>query len=262
MVIRRIREHVDTHNWFAVAVDVGIVVLGVFLGTQVSNWNANRLDRERADHFRARLIDELDFDARQYALQHAYYRQAKSYGLEALADLNGTKRLSDRDFLIATYQLTQVDTTKAKTGVYEQTSDAELVDRLGDEETQLLASDFYLSVEAAQLSNQTILPYRTLLREAMAYELQSQIRTECGDREVYYNRRLVGVRLVVPCPLSIDPAKAAQVARMIRSVPDLERQMTRYLASLDEKLVNFETAEQQARQFRDRLIEVSRRGST
>ena len=261
MVIRRIREHVAAHNWFAVAVDVGIVVLGVFLGTQVSNWNADRLDRERADNHRARLIDELDFDARQYGLQHAYYRRAKSYGLEALADLNGTKPLSDRDFLIAAYQLTQVDTTKAKTGVYEEISAAGLVDRLGDEETQLVASDFYLSVEAAQLANETIFPYRTLLREAMPYELQSQIRTECGDREVYYNRRLVGIRLVVPCPLSIDPAEAAQAARVIRSVPGLERQMTRYMASLDEKLINFETARQQALQFRDRLIEASGRGS-
>jgi hypothetical protein len=32
MVIRRIREHVATHNWFAVAVDLGIVVIGVFIG--------------------------------------------------------------------------------------------------------------------------------------------------------------------------------------------------------------------------------------
>ena len=262
MVIRRIREHVATHNWFAVAVDVGIVVLGVFLGTQVSNWNANRLDRQRADSFRARLIEELDFDARQYALQHAYYRQAKSYGLDALADLDGTKPLSDRDFLIAAYQLTQVDTTKAKTGVYEEISAAELVDRLGDEETQLVASDFYLSVEAAELANESIFPYRTLLREAMPYGLQSQIRAECGDREVYYKRRLVGVRLVVPCPMAIDPARAAQAAGMIRALPGLERQMTRYVASLDEKLVNFETAAQQASQFRDRLIKASRNRST
>ena len=33
MVIRRIREHVGAHNWFAVGVDLAIVVAGVFLGT-------------------------------------------------------------------------------------------------------------------------------------------------------------------------------------------------------------------------------------
>lgn len=262
MVVRRIREHVAAHNWFAVTVDVGIVVLGVFLGTQVNNWNADRLDSKRANNFRARLIDELDFDARQYALQHAYYHQAKSYGLAALADLNGTKPLSDRDFLVAAYQLTQVDTTKAKTGVYEEMAAAELIDRLGDEETQLVASDFYLSVEVAQRSLESIFPYRTLLREVMPYDIQIQIRTECGDRDVYYKGRLVGIRIVVPCPLVIDPAKATSAARLIRSAPDLERQVTRYMASLDEKLNTLEIAERQATQLRDRLIEAARRGST
>ena len=47
MVIRRIREHVTTHNWFAVAIDLAIVVAGVFLGTQVSNWNESRLETAR-----------------------------------------------------------------------------------------------------------------------------------------------------------------------------------------------------------------------
>jgi len=47
MVIRRIRDHVADQNWFAVAVDLGIVVAGVFLGTQVSNWNASRQDRDK-----------------------------------------------------------------------------------------------------------------------------------------------------------------------------------------------------------------------
>lgn len=36
MVIARIREHVATHNWFAVAIDVAIVVVGVFLGMQAN----------------------------------------------------------------------------------------------------------------------------------------------------------------------------------------------------------------------------------
>lgn len=262
MVIRRIREHVASHNWFAVAVDVGIVVLGVFLGTQVSNWNADRINHQRADDYRARLIDELDFNARQYALQHAYYRQARSYGLEALADLDGTKPLSDQAFLIAAYQLTQVDLTKTKTGVFEEISAAGFVDQLGDDETQLIASDFYLSVDAAQRSNDSILPYRTLLREVMPYSLQSQIRSECGDRDVYYQRRLVGIKLVVPCPLSIDPAQAALAARMVRSAPELQRQMTRYVASLDEKMDPLAIARRQALQFRDRLIQASRGAST
>ncbi|MEO7504077.1 MAG: hypothetical protein ABIT69_02715 [Sphingomicrobium sp.] len=235
-------------------IDVGIVVLGVFLGTQVSNWNQARIESAKAEEYRARLASELDFDARQYGLQAAYYRQAQNYGLKALADLDGTRRLSDSDFLIAAYQLTQIDTTHAKTGVYAEMAAAGLTDRLGDYETQQLASDFYLTAEVAQRMIETTLPYRTLLREVMPYAIQTAVRDRCGDRNVFYNGRLVGITLVIPCPLKIDPTPAAQAARTLRAVPGLERQMTRYIASIDEKTFNLELAGRQARSFRTRLL--------
>ena len=66
MVIRRIREHVTAHNWFAVAIDLGIVVLGIVIGTQVNNWNTNRIDRAKAVDLREGLVSELRFTQRQY----------------------------------------------------------------------------------------------------------------------------------------------------------------------------------------------------
>ncbi|MEO1041250.1 MAG: hypothetical protein AAFX52_03080 [Pseudomonadota bacterium] len=50
MLLRRIIEHVQTQNWTAVALDFLIVVIGVFMGIQVSNWNAARADREVERH--------------------------------------------------------------------------------------------------------------------------------------------------------------------------------------------------------------------
>lgn len=254
MVVRRIRDHVAMHDWFAVAVDVIIVVLGVFLGTQVNNWNEQRLEGERAGNYRARLITELDFDAHQYAWQVAYYRQARDYGLQALAALDGSASISDRDFVIAAYQLTQTDTTQTKTGVFDEMTASGLVAHLGDDDIQQLASDFYLSAEVAQRTNETIFPYRTLLRETLPYALQMRIRRECGDRDVYYKGRLIGIRLVVPCPMAIAADEAAAAARAVRAVPDIHRQMTRYIASLDEKLDNLDIARVQGEQFRNRLM--------
>ena len=261
MVIRRIREHVSTHNWFAVGVDLAIVVAGVFLGTQVSNWNQDRIDADRPRDYQARLIDELDFNTRQYAVQTAYYRRARDYGLKALAALDGSRALPDRDFVIAAYQLTQTDTTNTKTGVYDEMVTAGLGDRLGDAETQQVASDFYLTADVAQRTNESIFPYRTLLREAMPYAMQIRIREECGDRNVTYKGRLVGVMTISPCPMVIAPSKAARAAAAVKAIPDVQHQMTRYLASLDEKVDNLALAAQQADAFRERLMVASRRPS-
>ena len=45
MILRRISENVKSQNWFAVAVEFIIVVVGVFMGLQVQDWNEARNER-------------------------------------------------------------------------------------------------------------------------------------------------------------------------------------------------------------------------
>lgn len=50
MLLRSITQHVKDQNWFAVSIDFCIVVVGVFIGIQVANWNtslANKLEEKK-----------------------------------------------------------------------------------------------------------------------------------------------------------------------------------------------------------------------
>ena len=60
MILRRITEHVRAQNWTAVGLDFLIVVVGVFIGLQVSNWNDARSDRARA----ALILEDIAADLR------------------------------------------------------------------------------------------------------------------------------------------------------------------------------------------------------
>lgn len=42
MIFRRIKAHIEKENWFAVFIDFLIVVVGVFIGIQVANWNEEK----------------------------------------------------------------------------------------------------------------------------------------------------------------------------------------------------------------------------
>jgi hypothetical protein len=58
VLLRRVIEHVQRQNWFAVAIDFVIVVFGVFMGIQVANWNEARSDRQdEARYLRAMAED-------------------------------------------------------------------------------------------------------------------------------------------------------------------------------------------------------------
>ncbi len=81
MILRRITEHVKAQNWFAVVIDFVIVVVGVFVGIQVSNWNASRVERQQEQAILVRLVE----DYRQLVEREGAYlaRSAERLGLMA-----------------------------------------------------------------------------------------------------------------------------------------------------------------------------------
>ncbi len=58
MLLRRVTQHVKAQNWFAVFVDFLIVVVGVFMGLQVQDWNEARKERMEEQALLVRLHDE------------------------------------------------------------------------------------------------------------------------------------------------------------------------------------------------------------
>ena len=62
MILRRITKHVRTQNWFAVLLDFLIVVVGVFIGIEVANWNAGRQDRLEERRYYAQILEDLRSD--------------------------------------------------------------------------------------------------------------------------------------------------------------------------------------------------------
>lgn len=59
MLLRRIAEHLRKQQWTAVFLDFLVVVIGVFFGFQLNNWNAARADRELEQTYLTRLHDEV-----------------------------------------------------------------------------------------------------------------------------------------------------------------------------------------------------------
>ncbi|WDI32184.1 hypothetical protein PUV54_03130 [Hyphococcus flavus] len=66
MLLRRVIEHVKTQNWTAVALDFVIVVVGVFIGIQVSNWNDARGERQRETQILGDIATDIAADIEGY----------------------------------------------------------------------------------------------------------------------------------------------------------------------------------------------------
>jgi len=62
MILRRLTEALRRQDWATVVIETLIVVLGVFLGLQVNNWNEARADRSREAVYLASLSEDLRSD--------------------------------------------------------------------------------------------------------------------------------------------------------------------------------------------------------
>lgn len=58
MILRRISENIRTQNWFVVLIEFVILVVGVFMGLQVQDWNDARKERIEERELIVRLYEE------------------------------------------------------------------------------------------------------------------------------------------------------------------------------------------------------------
>lgn len=65
MIIRRMADAIREQNWFTVVVEILIVVIGIFLGLQVTEWGEERQHRERERVYLERVAQDLDQDYAQ-----------------------------------------------------------------------------------------------------------------------------------------------------------------------------------------------------
>ena len=61
MIMRRLAANLREQNWTAIAIEFVLLVLGVFLGIQVANWNEQRREHALEAEYIARL--QRDYSA-------------------------------------------------------------------------------------------------------------------------------------------------------------------------------------------------------
>jgi hypothetical protein len=59
MIIKRLVELIRQQHWTAVAIELMVVVVGVFIGLQVDNWNQSRHERVLEREYQTRMLADL-----------------------------------------------------------------------------------------------------------------------------------------------------------------------------------------------------------
>ena len=108
MILRRLSANLRAQNWTAIGIEFLIVVVGVFIGTQVANWNQARLEKEATKRMLVQLIPELRAELAFFKNVETYYATTRRYADLAMAGWKNGGGMSDSEFVIAAYQASQI----------------------------------------------------------------------------------------------------------------------------------------------------------
>lgn len=120
MILRRITDAFRKQDWFTVAVETLIVVLGVFLGLQVNNWNAARQDRARAAVYSERLKAELHAELEYAGALLEYNSVTSSAGEATYLGLSGQAAMDDETILINAYRASQYNWYERRRATFDE----------------------------------------------------------------------------------------------------------------------------------------------
>jgi hypothetical protein len=241
MIFKRAIAKLRAQDWVAIAIELVIVIVGVFVGTLVANLNQDRVSKAETSKMIARLDPTLRQLTDYFESTRTYYATTRAYSDTAIAGWRRDPRVSDAAFVIAAYQASQIQTL----GINGSTWSTILgTDRLRDIDDPNLRSDLTLLMTSdyTQFDNAALdTPYRHNVRRVIPVEIQDAIRKRCGDR----HDTLAVLSLPPTCEIAIPAADAAKAAAILRAHPELLEDLQWHIAAIaafQDNIVPVETA--------------------
>jgi hypothetical protein len=226
MLLRRVIEHVKAQNWTAVALDFVIVVTGVFIGIQVSNWNAAQADRQRAYGYLERIRDDLDADLDSYMNRVRFWSDVMAQGRLALdyAASDDADRTSDWKILLAYFQASQVGEHITTDSTYEELKSAGELRLIGDPALRDQLAYYYVNSKNPVMSQQPL--YREHVRAVIPIDIQFYVWEDC------YRATAEGGQELVDCPAPVERERIRNIVERISHDEALMGELTFWVSSL------------------------------
>jgi hypothetical protein len=219
MILRRVIAHFRKQEWTAIAIDFLIVVAGVFVGLQVANWNAARLEDRASRAATAQLIEDLRDEAWGFHYLLEYSDDVQASAERALAALEGRAARNDEALLIAAYRATQYREPRRRRSTYDELISTGEIGRIRDRALRDLAIQVYTTPMFDNIRQEGVSSrYREAFRLTVPIAVQRALAAACGDRNVVVgDYESIVDQLDYPCATGLPPAALREAAAALEA---------------------------------------------
>ena len=208
MIFRKIRESFRSSNVSQLVVELLIVIAGVFIGIQVSNWNDERIERGRAHSYLDRISADLGTDMLNFQDRMAFWKKIYAYGELGLhyattGDSHGT---SEWGLLLAYFQASQLEEFYTASSTYDELKSIGALGLIGDLELRSQLARYYTGARNPVLTERPV--YREMIRGLIPLHVQNYIWEQCYSTSSYDQS-------LVDCEAPISSEEAGALVREI-----------------------------------------------
>jgi len=219
MILHRVIEHVREQNWTAIGIDFVIVVVGVFVGIQVSNWNAQRETGQKAAIFTERLKADLREEAWGYQYLIEYSRDVLAHAETAVDALSGKTAASNEALLVSAYRATQYKQRTRRRSTYDELISTGSIGLIEDQRLRDTTMRLYNVPTIENTAREGAASrFREAFRMSVANDVQRALNKYCGDRSIDIgDYQGIADNLDYACKLDLPQQQIDEAANALRA---------------------------------------------
>ena len=181
MILQRLATSIRKQDWFTVLIEMLIVVLGVFLGVQLGNWNAARVERQLGEDYVKRLATDLRTDLANSRLLTEYHEQVVD-AVVRTGELLSADEPDAKELIQMAYRATEINQLPPERATWDQIVSSGHLGLLPEGAVEGGLSTYY-SFDAIAVTYNALeqTPYRRTLRSIIPIAIQKAIREGCSD---------------------------------------------------------------------------------
>ncbi len=182
MILRRFAQALKEQNWTSIAIEFVLLVLGVFLGIQVANWNEARVEDAKARAYLARVHGNFASDLQSIERREIFWRQVIDHGKHAIRYAESGELVDGSAWktVLAFYQASQLWQWVTADSTYQEMRSGGELGLIRDQRLRDAMSSYYLENGSGTAYLFAMQPeYRKIVRGLTPQIVADHIWTQC-----------------------------------------------------------------------------------
>ncbi len=244
MSLRTLAGRIRQHDWLAVAIELLVVVAGVFIALQASNWNDARREAARGREYLQRLHDDMTQDVSHLDALSTFWARVLDYGQGAVGYAEGGVLVEGSAWktLLAYYQASQVWPYRKPDVTFQEIQSSGDLLLIRDAQLRARIARHYSATAGSQVVEVLwLVPrYRERVRGMTPWKIQQYIWSHCYRSDG-------STQQLLDCDAPVSEEESRAVIESYRQSPQLTEELRFWMVNLHNGLLLMQGIQTEAR---------------